>query len=578
MKKQIGFLVGFIALFICSAAAYADMNISITDAEKDIVSISAESETAGNTSLIIFNPGKDETSIKENDYAQNSEAVQFFDSEYFSRNAEFTVRMNTASGGSFSVVMKTPAEKYTQTFEFYPASVKKEIIDFINGASGSAALTAMRESGSETELDRIMRVYSLYSYIPYASGNKTKIAESILSIRDSLNGKKYADDANIMYKYLMQACVLAAYNDSRETLIFDNNDFMYADILGLSGSDTLEDYNKSLSVDGRKKLTEKLLGKDFKTADEFIKSFNEEILYFGIKYYNKMGFGHLDYFFERYRSEYLSHGFNLNSLSSGTEIKNRVYSLFISKPADNVLQLAAAFNSAVDEVGKAQNNNQSMGGTGGTGGGGGGGSIKTGGLPAAPTNSVSEQVKENTAAFDDLKDVAWAEEAINSLTALGAVNGKSDRIFAPNDLIKRAEFVKILVLALGINTENASCDFEDVKNSWSSVYVAAAHNAGIVNGISDTLFGAENTILREEGAAMLYRAAQSMNTSAESEELFSDDGEISEYAREAVYTLKAKGIISGRGANEFAPKSGMTRAEAAKLIYQTINIIGSDVR
>ena len=77
---------------------------------------------------------------------------------------------------------------------------------------------------------------------------------------------------------------------------------------------------------------------------------------------------------------------------------------------------------------------------------------------------------------------------------------------------------------------------------------------------------------------MLYRAAQSMNTLAETEKPFSDDGEISEYAREAVYTLKARGIISGRGANEFAPKSGMTRAEAAKLIYQTINIIGSDVR
>lgn len=565
MKKQIGFLVGFIALFICSAAAFADINISITDAEKDMVCISAESETAGNTSLIIFNPGKDETSIKENDYAQNSDAVQFFDTEYFSRKAEFTVRMNTSSGGSFNVIMKTPAEKYTKTFEFYPASVKKEIIDFINSASGSAALTE--------ELDRIMRVYSLYDYIPYVSGNKTKIAESILSIRDSLSGKKYTDDTNIMYKYLMQSCVLAAYNDSRETLIFDNNDFMYAEVLGLSGSDTLEDYNKSLSAEGRKKLTERLLGKNFKTADEFIKSFNEEILYFGIKYYNKMGFGHLDYFFERYRSEYLSCGFKLNSLSGGTEIKNRVYSLFISKPAENILQLAAAFNSAVDEVGKSQNNNRNNG-----GGGGGGGGTKTGGLPAAPSNSVSEQVKENTSAFDDLKDVSWAEEAINSLTALGAVNGKSDRIFAPNDLIKRAEFIKILVLALGINTENASCDFEDVKNSWSNAYVAAAHNAGIVNGISDTLFGAENTILREEGAAMLYRAAKSVNGSAASEELFSDDGEISGYAKEAVYTLKAKGIISGRGENEFAPKSGMTRAEAAKLIYQTINIIGSDVR
>lgn len=77
---------------------------------------------------------------------------------------------------------------------------------------------------------------------------------------------------------------------------------------------------------------------------------------------------------------------------------------------------------------------------------------------------------------------------------------------------------------------------------------------------------------------MLYRAAKSVNGSAASEELFSDDGEISGYAKEAVYTLKAKGIISGRGENEFAPKSGMTRAEAAKLIYQTINIIGSDVR
>ena len=52
---------------------------------------------------------------------------------------------------------------------------------------------------------------------------------------------------------------------------------------------------------------------------------------------------------------------------------------------------------------------------------------------------------------------------------------------------------------------------------------------------------------------------------------FADDAEISNYASEAVYTLRAMGIINGDDNNKFNPNSPATRAEAAVMLYNLMN-------
>jgi len=53
---------------------------------------------------------------------------------------------------------------------------------------------------------------------------------------------------------------------------------------------------------------------------------------------------------------------------------------------------------------------------------------------------------------------------------------------------------------------------------------------------------------------------------------FTDDSEISDYAKPAVTALKKLGVISGTNEGKFNPKAVMTRAEAAVVINNIISL------
>ena len=48
---------------------------------------------------------------------------------------------------------------------------------------------------------------------------------------------------------------------------------------------------------------------------------------------------------------------------------------------------------------------------------------------------------------------------------------------------------------------------------------------------------------------------------------------ISDYAIDAINVLSANGVINGVGDNMFSPLGRLTRAEAAKLIFESIKYI-----
>jgi hypothetical protein len=51
---------------------------------------------------------------------------------------------------------------------------------------------------------------------------------------------------------------------------------------------------------------------------------------------------------------------------------------------------------------------------------------------------------------------------------------------------------------------------------------------------------------------------------------FSDDSEIPNWAKGAVFTMKQLGIVKGRGSNQFAPKGTAARAEAVTMIMNLL--------
>lgn len=212
-----------------------------------------------------------------------------------------------------------------------------------------------------------------------------------------------------------------------------------------------------------------------------------------------------------------------------------------------------------------------------SGGGGSGGSSSSSGktvvsVPHITDNTDKSETVQETG-FADMSGYEWAKIPAQVLLKEGIVNGTGDNEFSPSAAVKREEFVKMLCLLFKVKSDGTDGTFSDIpKSHWCSEYVSAAQKYGLVMGIGDNKFGFGASITREEMAAMCFRFASAYGTELSGEDdlaegRFIDDGDISEYAYEAVYRMKSAGIISGNDEEEFAPKDTAVRAEAAKIIY-----------
>ncbi len=176
--------------------------------------------------------------------------------------------------------------------------------------------------------------------------------------------------------------------------------------------------------------------------------------------------------------------------------------------------------------------------------------------------------------FTDIGSVPWAREAIVNLRVKNVISGKTLTEFFPNDNITREEFTKLIAAAFAGDAPMAELTFEDADPSeWYYPFIQRAKGAGLVKGISDIYFGIGQNITRQDMAVMIFNAAAYKNViSADSsnEFPFIDDADIADYAKEAVYALKATGIVNGVDADHFAPLSAATRAEAAVMIYRLL--------
>ena len=114
--------------------------------------------------------------------------------------------------------------------------------------------------------------------------------------------------------------------------------------------------------------------------------------------------------------------------------------------------------------------------------------------------------------------------------------------------------------------------FTDVPTTASYFQpVQWAAYTSTVKGYGDDLFGPLDGITREQFCTILLRYAQRFGLSIPSvvkAKTFSDAGQISSWAKEAVDVCQQAGIIKGMGNNTFAPKAGITTGQAAAMIHR----------
>ena len=206
--------------------------------------------------------------------------------------------------------------------------------------------------------------------------------------------------------------------------------------------------------------------------------------------------------------------------------------------------------------------------------GGGGGGAKQGGSPVygagtIPNSGIDlDSVFSDSPIFSDVPRDFWCFDAIESFAGRGIVNGKDKNTFAPNESITREEFAKILVGAFGLRADSDPVSFNDVlPTDWYYEYVNILSSKQIIYGKGDRLFGVGEKISKQDMAVMVHRAAISKLIKKRDYTGFSDDSQISDYAKQAIIDLYEAEILNGKGDNLFAPTAYSTRAEALFMIY-----------
>lgn len=190
----------------------------------------------------------------------------------------------------------------------------------------------------------------------------------------------------------------------------------------------------------------------------------------------------------------------------------------------------------------------------------------------SPESSLPESREISLAApggnaFADVPSGIWYEEAVLHLREKGLVYGTSDTAFSPDGFMTRAMLATVLYRAAGSPEVTGGSGFTDLRPGayyTDSVSWAARHQ--IVAGFGGGRFGPEESVTREQAAAILWRHAGSPQ--AKSSEVFADASSISGWAKEAVSWAREQGIVSGRGQNRFAPKAPVTRGEVCVMLYR----------
>jgi S-layer family protein len=194
--------------------------------------------------------------------------------------------------------------------------------------------------------------------------------------------------------------------------------------------------------------------------------------------------------------------------------------------------------------------------------GGGGGSSKKGPDVASLDNSL---------VFTDITG-HWAEDNIKKIIASGSINGYPDGTFKPDNNITRAEFITVLVKAFNMKSTSEG-KFEDARNHWAKDFINSALDNKIIQGYSDSLFGPNELITREQMAVMVVNALKL--EVKEYEISFDDKDQISDWAIKYVATSVNEKLLVGYPDNTFRPKSSATRAEAVTVILNALNSISN---
>lgn len=169
--------------------------------------------------------------------------------------------------------------------------------------------------------------------------------------------------------------------------------------------------------------------------------------------------------------------------------------------------------------------------------------------------------------FTDVHSDDWFCPYVKYVYDNGMFAGTSETTFEPNTGMTRGMFVTVLWAREGKPTAKKS-SFSDLTADWYQNAVNWASANGIVGGYSDTTFGPNDPVTREQMVTIMYQYAKYKNYDTKADgnlDGFEDKNTLSDYAETAMKWAVGHSIITGTGSG-LEPKGTATRAQVAVVL------------
>ncbi|MFC4402947.1 S-layer homology domain-containing protein [Gracilibacillus xinjiangensis] len=168
--------------------------------------------------------------------------------------------------------------------------------------------------------------------------------------------------------------------------------------------------------------------------------------------------------------------------------------------------------------------------------------------------------------FSDVRHDFWAYTQIESLVGNGTISGYPDGTFRPNLSISRSHAAVLLVNELNLDTENVTNPgFRDVKTSDKYYkFIAAAANAGLLEGKGNNKFDKDAQLTRAEMAVLLQKAFEIPSA----DKSYFPDVKSSHWGYDYINALAANDLAGGYTDGTYRPDRPVTRAEFTTFIYR----------
>ncbi|MCD8317098.1 MAG: S-layer homology domain-containing protein [Eggerthellaceae bacterium] len=198
-----------------------------------------------------------------------------------------------------------------------------------------------------------------------------------------------------------------------------------------------------------------------------------------------------------------------------------------------------------------------------------------------------------TDSYSDVVSGAWYVPYIQWVSDNGIMNGYDDGsgTFGVEQNLSRAQFAQILANWAGVDTDGVEDDTTGISdlengNQWYTGACNWAYENGYIIGYDlpdGVVFDPDGNVTREQAVVILERwAAQNgMDTSFDQFALdgFSDAGDVSSWASEAMAWAVANGVLTGDLSGDdllLNPGGEITRDQVSALIYRTAQLLPSN--